>query len=660
MPFLLFLTVMHIGLHYYLTTKYRWGIDSAQGSSILLAGSFSFHMSSELIKIVSIPGYATEGGYSILRVGFFSVIGLIAAGGFKKKIDMNEALEAIVRERTAKITKQAEELCMVEHALQASETSIAIADSDQRIVWCNAALERLTGLQKSRLQNRSLVDVLDVPASDNDKLPKFFETGISTETCFATHGKFVSAEISRFPCKEDGDKNHFLVVLKDLTAEKACQDAEKAGAKKAMVAQAMEESMQTLSHELRTPLQGIMGMTSLILREINLDEDVKDCMTMVMTSARLLLTLINNLLDIQKLDANMLDEFVLSPIDLEASLRAAVDFCMPCATITSVGFNLNLENELSDILVESNELRLQQVLINLFSNAIKYTAEGTDVMVTMSTMALEQVESMASGAIQGGPRQSAWDSYEATRRKALPMAVVSVSDQGAGFTGRNMPNIFEKFTHLDTKPVRALGGTATGQAGGTGLGLNLCVKFLQKMKGRIWATNNAGRGSTFSFAIPLSECNQLDTKPKRVPSVCSKSPRLLPQKVTNGSKFRVLVVDDIIINLKVVTRMLKSLGIENIGTASCGSQALKSLMEEDYNIVLSDLQMPEMSGTELSIAIHQSSLPVKPAVIAFTADTDDSVAEKCRRAGMQSVLHKPLTADQLLRFFETFEGLVAQ
>jgi CheY-like chemotaxis protein len=106
--------------------------------------------------------------------------------------------------------------------------------------------------------------------------------------------------------------------------------------------------------------------------------------------------------------------------------------------------------------------------------------------------------------------------------------------------------------------------------------------------------------------------------------------------------------------------MLKNLGIEKIGAASSGSQALQILNEEDYNIVLSDLHMPEMSGTELSIVIPQWSLPVKPAVIAFTADTDDSVVKWCRRAGVQSVLYKPLTADQLLRIFKTFEGRVPQ
>jgi signal transduction histidine kinase len=122
-----------------------------------------------------------------------------------------------------------------------------------------------------------------------------------------------------------------------------------------------------------------MGMTSLILREINLDENVKDCMTTVMTSALLLLTLINNLLGIRKLDANMLNEFVSSPIELEASLRDAVVFCRPCATVTSVGFNLNL-------------------------------------------------------------------------------AVISVSDQGAGLTGRDMPDIFEKFTQLDTHTTSTSSG----------------------------------------------------------------------------------------------------------------------------------------------------------------------------------------------------------
>ena len=153
LPLLLGATAVHILFHYYTTLAGKSGsIISAHGASMVLAGTFAYHMSSELITIISSPGYAKEGGYSILKAAFFAVVGLAAAGAFRKEINIKETLEVLVEERAKEIMKQADRLRVVEHALQASETAIAITDSKQRILWANSALERLTQMHNDELQ----------------------------------------------------------------------------------------------------------------------------------------------------------------------------------------------------------------------------------------------------------------------------------------------------------------------------------------------------------------------------------------------------------------------------------------------------------------------------------------------------------------------------
>ena len=634
LPLLLSSTVMHSGFHYFLARDPSSAF-SARTSSVLLAGSFAYHISTELIRISTVPGYASEGGYSILRVGLFALIGLNAAGAFKKESDLNEELEEIVRERTYEVLKQAEELFVVDHALQASETSIAITGADQRIVWSNAALTRLTGLKKSQLHHRHLLDALGIGEGERKRI---FDCGsmanVGKEVCFMSHGRHINAEISRFPCLNESTnhESQFLVVLKDITAEKSRQKAEETARRESVLAQAMEESMQTLSHELRTPLQGIMGMTSLLLNESKADKDVKDCMTMVMTSARLLLTLINNMLDLRKLDANMLDEMPLTPTDLESSLKAAIDFCLPCASVTNVGLKLTMDGGTSRLLVKSNALRLQQVVINLVANAIKYTATGTGVSVKSEIKSLEQVRGMISNAIQTGPRQNSWDDNRCIR--STQVVVVSVSDAGTGLIGSDLPNVFGRFTQLRERPTHALAGdNSADQTSGTGLGLNLCAKFLLRMEGAVWVTNNTNAGSTFSFCLPLvGRTAPTDDEKRLIQPLPSTIPtKHTAQHVKPASEYRVLVVDDTRLNLKVASRMLKCVGVENVRTAESGREALELMENVVFDLVISDLQMPEMSGTELCKIILDSNVTPKPDIVAFTADTGES-GEWCVRA----------------------------
>lgn len=590
-----------------------------------------------------------------MKAGFFALVGLVATNAFHREINMNEALEIVVRERAKEISKQADRLHLVGLALEASETGIAITDPFQKVIWSNVALSKLTGISESELQTKTLSTVLhteDLHLCFDDRNSSNFEIMVGKRN--------IAVEVSPFP--DDQDKHacgsRFLVVLKDITERRARERAEKTAERNAYVAKAMSESMETLTHELRTPLQGVMGITSMLLDDPSLSEDAQESLTVVMTSSRLLLTLINNLLDVRKCDADMLDAFQLGEVSMGAALTDAVDFCKPFAIISNVDLEVNLEGA-GGVYAESNFLRFQQIMINLISNAIKYTAKGSVVSMGVEVMTLAEAKADIRRAIAAGPHQPHWDSAGRPWDQ-IKVAVISVSDSGEGIGSNGADCLFGKFSQLDSSPTNTLGEESVSQPSGTGLGLYLCTKFVKLMKGGIWVNNNHDRGCCFSFYLPLvsKECAGIP-RPRLTCQKASATPHgsgALAGSVSSAAGYRVLVVDDTIINLKVLSRMLKRLGVERVETVGSGSSALEALKKEDYNMVLTDIQMPGMSGTQLSDAIRRSPHSKKLVVVAITAEVNESIALRCRDSGIGHVLTKPITCHDLKNFFETVAG----
>ncbi|CAB9511876.1 Hybrid signal transduction histidine kinase K [Seminavis robusta] len=680
LPTLLSAAAVFFGFHYYSVKNEDQDLIGAQGASLILAGTFAYHVCHEIVKMYAYEGYAKDGGFAILKAAFFAVVGLFSSDAFRKEIDLNETLDALVKVRTKEIVKQSKQLQIVEHALQSSETAMAITDPNRRLLWSNAALERLTMRTSSQLQNVQLETLLGTcdssswfrkEATHNDivvngqditveisPIPAAWEDQTTTTTKATTTSTIKNRKKKTSPAtnKEqqpsaDQEQFQFLVVLKNVTADKARQRAEKVAVQEAMAAQAMQESMQTLSHELRTPLQGIMGMTSMMLEESRLTESTAESLTVVMTSARLLLTLINNMLDVRKCDCAMMDEFVLNPLLLESALTSAIDFCRPFAGISGVNLTLKLQDDQSLLRVLSNELRFQQVMINLISNAIKYSQAGASVTVHVGVSTVQQAEETAKNSLTSGSPQEEFASMPVSQRESIKVTIVHVSDSGAGIPEEQRGKMFGRFSQLKTSPTNMIGGSEAGQPSGTGLGLNLCLKFVKKMNGTVWVNNNPDRGSTFSFYLPVALndvalATPLDHLPKQ--PVSPKS-----QGSFDETMFQVLVVDDTIINLKVLERMLRRVGVGKVKTASSGEKALELLESENFNLVFTDLQMPHMDGIELTHEIFaRYKENTRPIVVGLTAEVSESADQKCSDAGMIETLHKPITASQMKDFFD--------
>jgi len=308
-------------------------------------------------------------------------------------------------------------------------------------------------------------------------------------------------------------------------------------------------------------------------------------------------------------------------------------------------------------------LRLQQILINLVSNAIKYTGHGSKIIVSTHKSTVSEVSVQMDSALarSGGPL--AVDN----RRGNDAVLVFSVSDSGPGIAPKQAHRLFRRFAQLDTKPSRTLTATKIGQPSGTGLGLHLCELFLKRMNGQIWATNNKGKnGCTFSFTLPLLRSGESNSfcgiRSDRITRHPSSSINQRPEKSRKGAhdsnvlQRRVLFVDDTLINRKVISRILKRVGFTNVTSVDSGKNAMLELTKVgDYDLVISDLQMPGMSGTELSRTIFNASPDQfqRPVVIGITADTGLDIAERCRNSGMSDLLYKPITVEDMRKYTES-------
>lgn len=412
-------------------------------------------------------------------------------------------------------------------------------------------------------------------------------------------------------------------------------------------------------------------MASLILddRESTI-ADCKDAMSMVMVSSRLLLTLINNLLDVRKCDAEMMNEFQLGPLPLSSNLMDAANFCRPFASLNNVRLTLACDFDDLDgsiVKVQSNALRFQQVVVNLVSNAIKYSRAGGTVTLATKVMTLEEAEAQISRALAVGV--STEKHAESAGQPQDQVAVISVIDAGPGIPESMAKKVFSKFSQVSAVAAghpNVIGGQTIAQPTGTGLGLNLCMKFVQRMKGNIWASNAAGGGACFSFYLPMMSTGGISRAvpgfaiSTRSGSIAESQPdnlgqypqHRLPSNLPSLSRWEILVVDDTLINLKVFDRMLRSIGVGRVKTVDSGRKALEALATEHFDLVITDIQMPEMNGLELSERIQDLNLSIKPILVGLTADTSDSLRNHCSKVGISHVMHKPITAGQIRTFFD--------
>jgi PAS domain S-box-containing protein len=545
-------------------------------------------------------------------------------------------IESLVSERTRELsqTKDALEQELrdreqAERALRASENqfrsvsesandAIVLADRDGRIVSWNPAATRQFGYEAREALGQSLC--LIVP----ERYRGMAESGLARLRSGSALPRVLGASIqlaglhkngSEFPLEislsswSTSDGMLYSGILRDVT-ERQAAEAELQRAKEAAEAgdRAKSAFLANMSHEIRTPMNAVIGMTGLLL-DTELEEQQREFVETIRMSGNHLLTVINEILDLSKIDAGHL-ELEMSRFDVRRCVDEAIDLIAPRANQKGLALRHRIRPDVPPI-VFTDAGRLRQVLVNLIDNAIKFTERGSvDVEVTARALAAHEV---------GQPNCE---------------LCFSVRDTGHGIPADQVERLFEPFTQADASITRRFGGT--------GLGLTISKRLCERLGGRLWVESEVGRGSTFAFTIAADV---------GVPAEWAQSsaPRAPARGAAAGAAMRrqrILLAEDNAVNQKVAKLMLRKLGFRDVDAVGNGIEAIAALERQTYDVVLMDVQMPEMDGLEAARWIR-ARWPRPPRLIAMTAHALAGDRERCLAAGMDGYLAKPIQASEL-------------
>ena len=360
------------------------------------------------------------------------------------------------------------------------------------------------------------------------------------------------------------------------------------------------EFLANMSHEIRTPLNGILGMTALALDAQPVPE-LRDYLQTIQQSGESLLSLLNDILDLSRIESNHL-ELEKAPFSLRETLCVCLDNIAPLAGTKNLELSLEIADGVPDRLV-GDALRLRQVALNLLNNAVKFTERG---WVRLSVEAEEASETTVT-------------------------LLFRVTDTGIGVPPEHRETIFDAFRQLD--------GSTTRRYGGSGLGLSICARLVRLMGGRIWVESVPGKGSTFSFTVQAG----LETEPASSPP---RETEAAPEPLAPGLK--ILVAEDNPVNRKLAVRLLEKAGL-SVLEASNGAEALEVLKRRSVDVLLLDIQMPEVDGYAVLDEIRRGSgFRSRPRVIVVTASALVGDVERCLKAGADYCITKPFRPAQLL------------
>jgi signal transduction histidine kinase/DNA-binding response OmpR family regulator len=496
---------------------------------------------------------------------------------------------------------------------------MCLVDAEGTIVRANSCFRQLSAVDGEPSEGRPITSLLTPDSSSwtkHSELTLLTGARVRSTVTAGANGTLLVAwnDVTDYHKREEEwarAKEELEVAIRQLrdfnqALEDTMQWTREMAAHAEMVSAAKSQFLANVSHEIRTPMNSILGMTDLALLT-DLTDEQREYLEMVRSSGQSLLILLNDVLDFSKMEAG---KAALHPreFELRPSVEEALKPLALRAASRGLEFDCRITEDVPQFVIADSE-RFRQILLNLVGNAIKFTPSGS-------------VKVRIDRAFQDRPQ----------------LLRVLISDTGIGIALERQEAVFEPFTQAD--------GSLTRRFGGTGLGLSISAKLVEMMGGRLFVSSVPGSGSTFAtvLSFPLAA-------PILAASVPEEAPKAEPVRTVRA---RVLVAEDSPSNQFLVKRLLERAG-HTVTIAATGREVIELIRREEFDVILMDLQMPEMDGLEATGTIRQMEndtgkhLPI----IAMTAHAMPGNREQCLEAGMDAYLSKPVQAAELLHVIET-------
>ena len=490
-----------------------------------------------------------------------------------------------------------------QYIYESANTAILIFDEYFRLVLANPYGQELLGIKK--IENQKLMQLFQGTDAESGRIKDgILRDNKGVAELVSVHGA-ISCSLNFSLARDFHDDPYCIVCfVYDLTKEKnMLEEVVRAN-------EAKSQFLANMSHEIRTPINGILGMDSVLLKECH-DENLREYAKNIQSAGQSLLSIINDILDISKIESGKMEI-----LTIRYQLFSVLNDCYNLTKIKlqnkPVSFIMQINEKLPSWLY-GDEVRIRQIINNFLSNAVKYTKEGN---ITFEL-----------------------DFEEKTDEQIL--LVITVRDTGIGIKEEDLGKLFESFTRIEEKRNRNIEGT--------GLGLNLTKNLVNLMGGEVFAESTYGKGSCFTAKIPqkIADAKPMGDFGKRYQQYLSTSDDDKLSFLAPDAK--ILVVDDVTMNLKVVKGLLKATKIQ-IDTAVSGSECLECVKTTPYQMIFLDHMMPEMDGVET--LEHMKNLADNPnaqtPVIMLTANAIVGAKEEYIEAGFTDYLTKPIRETELL------------
>jgi PAS domain S-box-containing protein len=511
-----------------------------------------------------------------------------------------------------------------EKAIDSTNEGYWVIDADGNFIEVNPGYCRMMGYSHAQIMKMCIADFEAVAtmAQIRAQIQRIIQKGYERFETRHRHrdGHWIELEIT----VTGVDDRYLVAFLRDIGERKAADALLREATQQAEQAnRAKSDFLANMSHEIRTPMNGVLGLTEVVL-DSPLEPQQREHLEMVKSSAVSLLVILNDILDLSKIEAGKLgiEQVPYSPAGVMKEVTQAVR-----ARAQAKGLSLQCETDPSvPEKILGDPVRLRQILLNLCDNAIKFTDTG-------SVSVRAQAELTDTGNCE---------------------LMICVRDTGIGIPAEKQDVIFQSFSQADTSTTRKYGGT--------GLGLTICASLTALMGGRIWLESEAGQGSCFCFTVqamvaPPSQASVVDMSADRLRlPAANKSTRV---SQPTDRRLQILLAEDNPLNQHLAVLLLERWGHE-VTLAQDGIEAVSLFGLRDWDLVLMDMQMPNMDGVAATRAIRAAETEGRRTpIVAMTANAMNADRELCLEAGMDAFLSKPFEVEQFRALVDQIASAVS-